>query len=335
MKIAVLTRRQDAFSMVICREQVAAELRRAGAAVLPFAPGEPVPAEADLVWEPSLSGNRTPPALFRRVERPFIATVHGAVFHTLPWRELHASWRGAAVSQLRTWRTLRAWRWFGERAAAVATVSHYAAAEAAAAFGIPSHKLHPIYHGVDPVFTAEGRKEMGERPYFLQIAQYRPKKNVDRVIEAYGRLPQNGRPDLILIMPGYTKKISIPGIRLIREKQTPAELAAWYRGAVGFLFPSLHESFGMPLVEAMACGCPVITANAAACPEIVGDAALLINPRSVDAIRGAMAKLSADAALQQNLRQRGLARAAQFSWQKSAQAYLDLFERVLAKGGKR
>lgn len=95
------------------------------------------------------------------------------------------------------------------------------------------------------------------------------------------------------------------------------------------MFPSLHETFGMPILEAMACGCPVITSNVTACPEVAGDAALLVNPRSVDEIANAMRRLMEEQELRETLWERGLKRALQFTWRKSAKKHLEVFEKVL------
>ena len=107
------------------------------------------------------------------------------------------------------------------------------------------------------------------------------------------------------------------------------ELTDLYRNATGFLFPSLHETFGMPILEAMASGCPVITSHDTGCAEIAGDAALLVDPRSVEAISAAMQSLIEHERLRADLRARGLARAAEFTWEKSARKHLDVFEQAL------
>jgi glycosyltransferase involved in cell wall biosynthesis len=107
------------------------------------------------------------------------------------------------------------------------------------------------------------------------------------------------------------------------------ELVTYYKRAVGFIFPSLHESFGMPILEAMACGCPVITSNTTACKEVAGDAALLVNPYSVDEITSAMERLVEDSALRRSLREKGIKRASMFTWKKSAQEHLKVFEGAL------
>ena len=107
-------------------------------------------------------------------------------------------------------------------------------------------------------------------------------------------------------------------------------LVKYYQDAIGFVFPSLHETFGMPIVEAMASGCPVITSSTTACSEVAGNAALLVDPRSVDEISSAMKKLVMDIGLRQSLAEKGLKRASQFTWKKCAEEHLNVFERALS-----
>jgi len=123
--------------------------------------------------------------------------------------------------------------------------------------------------------------------------------------------------------------INNESVELITTPILTEELVSLYRGALGFIFPSLHEGFGVPIVESMACGCPVITSNVTACPEIVGDAALLVNPRLVEEIVKAMQRLVEDKNLCNELRKRGLERAKVFTWQRSAEKHLEIFENIL------
>lgn len=151
------------------------------------------------------------------------------------------------------------------------------------------------------------------------------------MLAAYARLAAGG-PRRVAVVPGYPRAEAGAGVKLHRQSITPPQIAALYRQAIGFVFPSLHEIFGLPIVEAMASGCPVITSNATACAEVAGQAALLVDPRSTDEIAGAMARLAADAELRARLRGRGLERAAAFSWRRSARAHLALFQQALAGG---
>ena len=337
MKLGVLSRRRDAFSLQGCRDNITRELASIGVEVIPFTEAGPVPAECDVIWEPSLAGNRAPHRIFKDCEKPVVATVHGAGTFSMKCTEVFPG----PVKALRAWaqnvRTLAEWHWFRKKVSAVITVSEFGAQEVSRIFALPQSLVHLIYHGVDHTsFRLNAPTLPGiERCYLFHVAQYQPLKNSRRVFAAYSLLPENNRPDLIAILPGYhhyhSKPPDIKGVKLICDGVSPADLAKWYRGALGFVFPSLRESFGLPILEAMACGCPVITSNVTACPEVAGDAALLVNPRSVYEIAEAMKNLVKDKALRCWLQQTGLARARQFTWAKSAERYLEIFSNVSLK----
>jgi glycosyltransferase involved in cell wall biosynthesis len=209
-------------------------------------------------------------------------------------------------------------------------VSEYGASEVVRAFGLPRARVTSIHHGVDhDVYTASGEREKRDRPYFLHVSSYQRKKNVERILAAHQSLPAGGRPDLVLVCPGAPKALGAqPGVTLIDTGLAPKELAPWYRGALAFLFPSLHETFGMPILEAMACGCPVLTSNTTACPEAAGNAALFVDPRAAAALFEGLERLIADAGLRARLAESGLAHAARFDWQTCADRHLDVFRRA-------
>jgi glycosyltransferase involved in cell wall biosynthesis len=109
------------------------------------------------------------------------------------------------------------------------------------------------------------------------------------------------------------------------------DLIGLYSAASVFVYPSLYEGFGLPILEAMSCGCPVITSNTSAMPEVAGDAALLIDPCSVEAIVGAISRVLDDPAVAAELREKGLARARLFSWERCAQETLEVYRRALTR----
>ena len=139
------------------------------------------------------------------------------------------------------------------------------------------------------------------------------------------------KPKLKLIVPGFKQQDVPAGVELVTEKKRPEEIAHLLQQAMGFVFPSTHETFGLPIIEAMACGCPVITSNTTACKEIGGDAAILVNPKSVIDIKDAMTKLIGDKSLREKMSRDSLRRAADFSWQKSGAEHLEVFKLVLAE----
>ncbi len=333
MRLGVLTRERDHLSLRLIREQITEYLLQAGVEIIPFSLSDRLPTDCDLIWEPGL-GMRRVPSLFKGNALPLVATMSGLRAFSLPAREAAVGKRGWLREKFNKARIAYGWRWLRHQVSAVTTGSEFGADEIARVLGVSRDIVFPIYYGIDHgVFCEDGPRYQAERPYFFVVSIYnQPRKNVQRILAAYTQLPEKTRPDLVMKFTHYRGAQSdIPGVKIISQNFTLAELAAWYRGALGFVFPSLYENFGFPIIEAMACGCPVITANVTACPEVAGDAALLVNPRSVDAIRGAMARLMRDERLRRDLHQKGLARAAQFTWARSGRAYLDLFEHVLAK----
>src|SRR3569623_497537 len=112
------------------------------------------------------------------------------------------------------------------------------------------------------------------------------------------------------------------GVRVITALQTTEELAHLYRRALAFVFPSLYEGFGLPIIEAMACGCPVITSNVSACPEVAGDAAMTVDPRDEKASFEAMLAIHRDQQFREERIAAGLRRIHDFSWMKSARCHM-------------
>lgn len=203
--------------------------------------------------------------------------------------------------------------------------------------GVDSVRFHPADEA--DVQRVRELHHLPER-YFLYLGTIEPRKNLVRLIEGYGILRKRhpDAPTLVLagakgwqyeqIFAASTEK----GVRghILFPSYVPAEdMAAMYTGAVAFIFPSIYEGFGMPPLEAMACGCPVMTANAASLPEAVGNAALLCNPHKPEAIAKGMALLMKNETLREKLRQRGFIRAKEMSWDNAAEklyaVYRELF----------
>jgi glycosyltransferase involved in cell wall biosynthesis len=329
MKVALLNRHQEHFSLRIYRENIVQELCELGIQVAFFTESGPIPRKCDLVWDPGL-GMRGIPGILRKTDFPVICTIHGLRAFYLPISELAKSLKELIYEYFMKLKVTRDWSWFYKKVSAVIAVSEFGAMEIVNAFKLPHDIIYSIHHGVDhSIFKPYEEKQNLGYPYLLHISSYHPKKNVDRVFAAYTILPESRRPDLIAILPGYHSNTNIKNIKIIRDGLLPTELAKWYRSALGFVFPSLHETFGMPILEAMACGCPVITSHNTGCAEIAGDAALLVNPRSVDDISDKMKHLIGDEALRKSLRQKGMIRAQKFTWKKSAEEHLKVFEKVL------
>ena len=174
------------------------------------------------------------------------------------------------------------------------------------------------------------------RPYVFCVAGSDPTKNVGCLVEAFANLPETlrGRYDLLLA-GDVCKRVDIGTAidRLGLGAQTKLvgmvsdeELIAYYQQATVFVFPSLYEGFGLPVLEAMGCGCPVICSNASSLPEVAGDAALLFDPRQSGQLAGELARLLESSSLQATLRARGLTRAKDFVWDRTARQTVAAYE---------
>ncbi|MFA9273073.1 MAG: glycosyltransferase family 4 protein [Baekduiaceae bacterium] len=169
------------------------------------------------------------------------------------------------------------------------------------------------------------------RPYVLAVGTLEPRKNLERLVAAWLHLPAALREahDLALVGPRGWDDGSIlqaapaAGAQLL-GRVSDDELHALYAGAACFVYPSLYEGFGLPVLEAMAAGAPVVTSNVSSIPEVAGDAALLVDPHDVPAIAGAIQRVLTEPGLAEDLRARGEAQASRFSWERTARETLAL-----------
>lgn len=235
----------------------------------------------------------------------------------------------------------------------VVTDSHWSKRDLLAHLGLPDHRVTVVYPGIDlerfrPAVkgdsSLEGRgpgamtSETSLRPYVLTVAGTDPTKNVETLLEAFARLPPAIRNAHDLVLVGDVRRR--PDVRqqaaaLGLEKQTrfpgivdDERLIDLYRRAALFVFPSRYEGFGLPVLEAMACGCPVVSSHASSLPEVTGDAALLVDPDDADGMAKAMTQVLTDPVLASDLRARGTARAAQFSWDRTAREMVAVYKKV-------
>ena len=236
------------------------------------------------------------------------------------------------------------------RARRLIAVSAHTAAETTRLLGIPSERIDVVYHGVDPAFhplpadeVAVFRQRQGlpER-FVLCVGTLEPRKNQTRLVEAFARI-HDGQVKLVLVggkgwlydelftrveALGLSKEIIFPGYVMNDE------LPLWYNAATILAYPSLYEGFGMPVLEAQACGTPVLTSNVSSLPEAAGDAASMVDPYDVEALAAELDRLLTDKPLRHELRKRGLAHASQFTWPLMAQETADVYRRALAEGGR-
>jgi glycosyltransferase involved in cell wall biosynthesis len=215
-------------------------------------------------------------------------------------------------------------------------------------FGVPHDRLAVVPNGVSGDFAVLSastvREQLAARhginyPYIIFIGKLEARKNILGILEAYAQFRREAKTDWKLVLVGRRTPTS-HGIdetldRLgLRQHVVElgyvedADLPLFYNGAQMFLFPSLWEGFGIPVIEAMACGTPVLTSNLSALPDVAGDAALLVDPNRPEDVAGGICRLHADVDLRERLRRRGLERAKEFSWAQTARETLAVYRRV-------
>lgn len=230
--------------------------------------------------------------------------------------------------------------------AAVIAVSGSTRQELSDSFDIPLDKIHVVYNGYDetrfrtieylePVLSRYGLRGRG---YFLFVGSILPHKNLVRLLRAYALL--ESEDSLVFVGAGkdtgYVKEIltcasesGLSGDRFCYLEYVPDDdLPYLYNGALAFVLPSLHEGFGVPIIEAMACGTPVVTSNCSAMPEVAGGAALLVDPSNLESIADGMRKVMNSRQLCAELRRLGLIRAREFRWDVSAAKLYDILKAV-------
>jgi glycosyltransferase involved in cell wall biosynthesis len=214
-------------------------------------------------------------------------------------------------------------------------------------WGIPAAKISVAYPGVggefaclpaDQVAAFRQRRQLPD-PFILHVGTLQPRKNLVRLVRAVGRL-RDGGLDATLVLaggPGWLYSEILKEIERLNLQQSvllpgyvPAdELVEWYNAAAVLAYPSLYEGFGLPVVEAMACGTPVVTTSASSMPEAAGDATLQVDPHDTEALAEALRRVLTDQSLRNELRQRGVAQAARFTWRETAAATADVYRQVL------
>jgi len=238
--------------------------------------------------------------------------------------------------------------WATRRARRVLTVSEASKRDILRFCRIPSDKVTVIYNAIDDRFRVPPPDEEIERirerfqlhePFVLYVGNVKPHKNLARLIEAVHHLHANGYDALKLLVIGSDISKYAELRRAIHTHNLhryvrflgfvpDRTLHILYRLASVFAFPSLYEGFGLPPLEAMACGAPVVTSNTSSLPEVVGDAAVLVDPTDARAIAEGLAHVLADRNLRADLQRRGVLRAQSFSWTESARAVRRIYGEI-------
>ncbi len=201
--------------------------------------------------------------------------------------------------------------------------------------------VHPDFQPQPPAVVERARRKYRlPQNYILYLGINKPHKNLVRLIEAFSRITHHASRITLVVAGAWDSRypesrqraatLGLENTLCFLGSVAEEDLPALYGGATLFVFPSKYEGFGLPLLEAMACGTPVACANTSSLPEVGGDAALYFDPTDVEAIAETLCQALADADLRAELRQRGLGRAAEFSWERTARETLKLYREVLS-----
>jgi glycosyltransferase involved in cell wall biosynthesis len=272
---------------------------------------------------------------------PVIATIHDLAFEHMPETFTR---RGSLQLKFTV-------RWTAKRAARIATVSEYSRQDLIKTYRLPPEKVVVTHNGIGPIFSPqpasddEGlklRQRFGiERDFILAVGSLQPRKNLVRLIKAYSELRR--RLDDFkyqLVIVGRKRWLSSEIFAEVRKQDwgrdvivtgyvQDEDLPAFYRAASAFAYPSLFEGFGIPPLEAMACGTPVVTSNTSSLPEVAGDAALLIDPYDDEGLANALLRIVNDEPLRALLRERGIEQSKKFTWRNAAEKTLQLYREAI------
>jgi glycosyltransferase involved in cell wall biosynthesis len=256
--------------------------------------------------------------------------------------------------------TMESRRYYGQVAQAcqsaerIIAVSHNTAKDLRDLLGAPPERVKVVHEGAGdgfaPLDRQQARQAVADRfgvagPFVLFVSTIEPRKNLETLLRAWAELhkreataPARGKPCLLVVgRPGWlhekiyglVDELGIEGSVRFGGPATTDELVALYNGALALAYPSLYEGFGLPPLEAMACGLPVLCADTSSLPEVVGDAGLLLPPLDVGAWAQALHRVALDASLRAELSGRGLARARLFSWRRAAVETLAVYREAL------
>jgi glycosyltransferase involved in cell wall biosynthesis len=283
-----------------------------------------------LLWSP----NNTGPVVTRRQ----VCTIHDVIPID------HPEWFSPGFSAWYRWLMPMLFR----SAQHLIAISEFTRSRLIDRFGLRPEKVSVVLNGIGPEFTpctdeevvrVKTRLGLPPGPYVLYVGSLEPRKNLARLLRAWERV-QALCEDVQLVITGLkgaSQVFSAVHIEKIPERVTftgyveDHELPALYSGALIFVYPSLYEGFGLPPVEAMACGAPVITSDRTSLPEVVGSAAVLIDPEDVESMAASIGRVASSDSLRAEMRARGLERAQRFKWDTAATETWEILSRERGK----
>jgi glycosyltransferase involved in cell wall biosynthesis len=228
-----------------------------------------------------------------------------------------------------------------KRASHIIAVSQNTKSDLVKYLNIPENKISVIYNGIDHSIFKPYNIKLLDKPYILYVGSERPRKNLSRLFESFAKL-KGEFPELKLVKVGtsgrsgkYRKEtmrildsLGLTGDVIFVEYVTELDLAYYYSSANLLAYPSLYEGFGLPPLEAMACGCPVVTSNKSSLPEVVGEAGMMVNPYDTDSLAQAMRRVLTDNKLRDEMVRKGLEQSKRFTWEKAAEQTQGVYNKV-------
>lgn len=262
-------------------------------------------------------------------KEPYVLTVHDISF------EVHPEWFRPGEAWF--YRTLV--RQAAEKARKVITVSEFCRNEIMERWGIPADRVETTHEAARKIFRP-GKKKKGGAPSLLFVSAIHPRKNLARLIRVWQRLRAGRFPDLQLKVVGPAGWSAGADLKMLREAvaaggatwmgaRSDEELRETYLAATLLVYPSLYEGFGLPPMEAMACGCPVVCSHAGSLPEVCGGAAEYFDPRSEEEMMAKIGLILESSSRQKELQARGLERVEDFSWARMAEETADIYLRAM------
>jgi len=268
---------------------------------------------------------------------PTVLTVHDLVFHLFP----------AYHKRLNYWYLNAAMPLFVRRADALIAISESSKNDLMRLYGVPADKITVVYEAASPAFRPASLEKVAEvktryglpERYLLALGTIEPRKNLIRLVSALRTLRQTD-PDLALVIVGSAgwlyqdffqllEKLDDPRAVLLSGFVPDSDLPAVISGATAYVLASLYEGFGLPILEAMACGTPVVCSNTSSMPELGGTAARYFDPQDTQGMAQAIAAVLHGGELREEMRRRGLAQAARFSWERAARETIAVYDQLL------
>lgn len=319
-----------AYSIKDDTDMVVQGLKKLGVTIVKFDTVNNIPKNVDIFWD-SLTGGGNMTIFNEKFDAPTVITMHGSALFSLPLKDNIVKKKTILRLLQKRFIYKREWKQKSKYIDNVIVVSDFCKDETIEYLPFTKEQITTIYHGIDfSFFKTEEQRETLKTKTFLHISQFQPKKNIYRIIEAF-RIANIKIPDIKLkiICPGYPYASNHENIEIINTYVARDEIIKLYHNSYAFIFPSLHETFGKPILESMASGIPVITSKTTACGEIAGSKAILVNPYSISDIADAIIQISEDVGLRKQLSVAGIEYSKNFTWQKSAEEHLALFKSLI------